>query len=139
MSEPLGSRASERKVTTHSLRRMKERGEPITALTAYDHLMAALLAYLCNDANRLAFHTSWGSMPSRTSLRAAMSQFATEQVFKMASALSASSYSVPRTPGYFDYFNAMNPAVKDIALGADPAKVLPETAAKIDRLLAKYR
>ena len=100
---------------------------------------AALLAYLCNDANRLAFHTSWGSMPSRTSLRNAMSQFATEQVFKMASALSASSYAVPRTPGYFDYFNAMNPAVKDIALGADPAKVLPETAAKIDRLLAKYR
>ena len=100
---------------------------------------AALLAFLCNDKNRLAFHRAWGSMPSRTSLRNAMSEFATEQPFKMASALSNSSYSVPRTPGYFDYFNAMNPAVKDIALGADPAKVLPETAAKIDRLLAKYR
>ena len=34
---------SERKVTTHSLLRMKERGQPITALTAYDHLMARLL------------------------------------------------------------------------------------------------
>ncbi len=32
-----------RKVTTHSLRRMKERGQKITALTAYDHLMATLL------------------------------------------------------------------------------------------------
>jgi 3-methyl-2-oxobutanoate hydroxymethyltransferase len=32
-----------RKVTTHSLFRMKSRGERITALTAYDHLMAALL------------------------------------------------------------------------------------------------
>ncbi|MBI4049125.1 MAG: hypothetical protein HY371_20140, partial [Devosia nanyangense] len=99
----------------------------------------ALLAFLCNDKNRLAFHKAWGSMPSRTSLREAMSEFATEQPFKMASALSNASYSVPRTPGYFDYFNAMNPAVKDIALGADPAKVLPETAAKIDRLLAKYK
>lgn len=107
--------------------------------TKYPAEAAALLAYLCNDANRLAFHRSWGSMPSRMSLRKAMSQFATEQPFKMASALSESSYSVPRTPGYFDYFNAMNPAVKDIALGADPGKVLPETAAKIDRLLAKYR
>jgi multiple sugar transport system substrate-binding protein len=99
----------------------------------------ALLCHLCNDKNRLAFHKTWGSMPSRTSLREQMSDFATEQPFKIAQALSAASYSVPRTPGYFDYFNAMNPAVKDIALGADPAKVLPETAAKIDRLLAKYK
>lgn len=98
----------------------------------------ALLCFLCNDKNRLAFHTNWGSMPSRTSLREKMTSFK-EQPFQLASALSASSYSVPRSPGYFDYFNAMNPAVKDIALGADPAKVLPATAAKIDRLLAKYR
>ncbi len=34
---------SPRKVTTHSLLRMKQRGEKISALTAYDHLMAALL------------------------------------------------------------------------------------------------
>lgn len=32
-----------RKVTTKSLQRMKERREPIAALTAYDHLMAQLL------------------------------------------------------------------------------------------------
>ncbi|HMR33098.1 MAG TPA: extracellular solute-binding protein [Geminicoccaceae bacterium] len=99
----------------------------------------ALMAFLCNDKNRLAFHKGWGSMPSRKSLRTAMSGFALEQPFKLASALSDASYSVPRTPGYFDYFNAMNPAVKDIALGADPAKMLPDTAAKINRLLAKYR
>lgn len=35
--------ADRRKVTTKSLRRMKERGERIAALTAYDHTMAALL------------------------------------------------------------------------------------------------
>ncbi len=43
MPEPLEQRPTERKVTTHSLRQMKERGQPITALTAYDHLMAELL------------------------------------------------------------------------------------------------
>ncbi len=43
MPEPLEQRPAERKVTTHSLRQMKERGQPITALTAYDHLMAELL------------------------------------------------------------------------------------------------
>ena len=32
-----------RKVTTQTLKRMKQRGERITALTAYDHLMAACL------------------------------------------------------------------------------------------------
>ena len=32
-----------RKVTTKSLQRMKERREPIAALTAYDHLMAQLV------------------------------------------------------------------------------------------------
>lgn len=32
-----------KKVTTKSLLRMKQRGEPIAALTAYDHLMAELL------------------------------------------------------------------------------------------------
>jgi 3-methyl-2-oxobutanoate hydroxymethyltransferase len=37
--EPTGGR----KVTTKSLAQMKQRGEPIAALTAYDHLMAELL------------------------------------------------------------------------------------------------
>jgi multiple sugar transport system substrate-binding protein len=107
--------------------------------TAHPAEAAALLAYLCNDKNRLAFHKSWGSMPSRTSLREAMSDYTTEQPFELATALSNASFSAARTPGYIDYFNAMNPAVKDIALGADPAVVLPQTADKIDRLLAKYR
>ncbi|MCY2960212.1 MAG: 3-methyl-2-oxobutanoate hydroxymethyltransferase [Planctomycetota bacterium] len=35
--------ADRRKVTTKSLQRMKERGEPIAALTAYDYTMAQLL------------------------------------------------------------------------------------------------
>ncbi|MBI5364362.1 MAG: 3-methyl-2-oxobutanoate hydroxymethyltransferase [Planctomycetes bacterium] len=37
------SAADRRKITTQSLRRMKERKEPIAALTAYDHLMAQLV------------------------------------------------------------------------------------------------
>jgi 3-methyl-2-oxobutanoate hydroxymethyltransferase len=35
--------ANRRKITTQSLRRMKQRGEVIAALTAYDHTMGALL------------------------------------------------------------------------------------------------
>jgi len=43
MAEESRPKATDRKVTTHSLRRMKEQGERITALTAYDYLMAELL------------------------------------------------------------------------------------------------
>jgi 3-methyl-2-oxobutanoate hydroxymethyltransferase len=43
MAEPTRHKGTDRKVTTHFLRRMKERGEKITALTAYDFLMAELL------------------------------------------------------------------------------------------------
>jgi 3-methyl-2-oxobutanoate hydroxymethyltransferase len=42
-TEPVDPRKSQRKVTTKSLGRMKESGEPIAALTAYDFLMAQLL------------------------------------------------------------------------------------------------
>ena len=38
-----GEPGEKRKVTTAELKRMKERGEPIAALTAYDHTMARLL------------------------------------------------------------------------------------------------
>src|SRR5206468_7807172 len=40
---PAKEPSDRRKVTTKSLRRMKERGEVIAALTAYDHTMGALL------------------------------------------------------------------------------------------------
>lgn len=44
MGEPTRKKApADRKVTTKALQRMKERGEIITALTAYDYLMAELL------------------------------------------------------------------------------------------------
>ena len=100
---------------------------------------AALMAYLCNDENRLTFYKGWGSMPARTSLIEQIDAFKTQQPFQLSAALSAASYPAPRTPGWFDYFNAINPAVKDIALGADPASTLHQTAVRIDGLLAKYR
>jgi len=41
--QPRSESAKSRKVTTRSLRQMKERGDPIAALTAYDFLTAELL------------------------------------------------------------------------------------------------
>jgi len=99
---------------------------------------AALLAYMCNDANRIDFHRVWGSMPARKSLTDQIPKYKTDQPYQLAAAVGANSYSAPRTVGYFDYFNVMNPTVKDIALGADPAQRLKAAATRIDALLRKY-
>jgi multiple sugar transport system substrate-binding protein len=97
----------------------------------------ALVAYLCNDANRVGFARRWGSVPARTSLISQMREYqGTKQ--QLAVALAKASSPSPRTPGWFDYFNAMNPVVKNIALGADPAGALHAVASQIDTLLAKY-
>jgi multiple sugar transport system substrate-binding protein len=98
----------------------------------------ALLAFMCNDTNRVAFHKVWGSMPARKSLTQQIEKYKTDQSYQLAAEVGAASYSAPRTAGYFDYFNVMNPAVKDIALGADPAQKLKAAATKIDALLRKY-
>ena len=98
----------------------------------------ALVAYLCNDANRIGFARGWGSVPARSSLTEQMTEYHGPQQ-QLAVELAKLSSPSPKTPGWFDYFNAMNPAVKDIALGADPAATLHSTAQKIDALLKKYR
>jgi ABC-type glycerol-3-phosphate transport system substrate-binding protein len=100
---------------------------------------AALLAFICNNPNRIAFHRAWGCMPSRQSLIDAMDEYRTREPLKLAIAVANAAYSAPRTPGWFEYYNAVSLAVKDIALGSDPAERLHTTAVRIDSLLRKYR
>jgi multiple sugar transport system substrate-binding protein len=100
---------------------------------------AALLAFICNDTNRLAFHKEWGSMPGRKSLLALDPRYSSEQPYQLAEAVAGTAYAPPQTVGWFDYFNAVNPAVSDIALGADPQQRLTQAAQQIDGLLAKYK
>lgn len=107
--------------------------------TANPNEAAALLAYICNDDNRKAFHGAWGSMPVRQSLVAEDPNYETKQVNMLAVSCANNAYGPPKSAGWFDYFNAVNPAVKDIALGADPATRLHQAAAQIDGLLAKYK
>jgi len=107
--------------------------------TANPNEAAALLAFICNDDNRIAFHTAWGSMPVRQSLVAQNPDYTTKQVSMLAVSCANNAYGPPKTAGWFDYFSAMNPAVKDIALGGDPAARMHQVAAQIDGLLAKYK
>src|ERR1700744_2259766 len=99
----------------------------------------ALLAFVLNDANRKVFHAAWGSMPDRKSLIAGNTDYQTKLPNMLAVTVADGSYGPPKTVGWFAYFSAMNPAVKDIALGADPKDRLDQVAAQIDGLLAKYK
>lgn len=107
--------------------------------TPYPAEAAALVAYLCNDANRIRFYKTWGSMPVRKSLIAAIPEFGNQQLFQLSAAAAASGQGAPRSVGWFDYFNAINPVVRDIALGGDPESQLKQAATRIDGLLRKYR
>lgn len=110
----------------------------IWAKTQNPDATAALLGYLLNDENRIAFARLWGSIPARNSLIKKMPEYSQEKQ-RLAVSLIQKSSPAPRSVGWFDYFNAVNPAVKDIALGANPAQTLTSTAKLIDRNLAKYR
>ncbi len=107
--------------------------------TPHANEAAALLAYITSDAKRRAFHGAWGSMPVRQSLIAEIPEYQTNQVNMLAVSCANNAYGPPKTVGWFDYFSAANPAVKDIALGADVATRLTEAATQIDGLLAKYK
>lgn len=111
----------------------------VWAKTPNPDAAVALLCFITNDANRLEFARLWGSMPARDSLIDQLPDYH-GQAQKLAVATARqSSFGAPKSVGWFDYFNAVNPAVKDIALGADVAKTLDAAAKQIDAGLAKYR
>jgi len=107
--------------------------------TPYPAETAALLAFLCNDENRFAFHDAWGSMPVRKTLVDALPEYASDQRLQLGTNVADHAFGPPKSVGWFDYFSAINPAVKDIALGADPQARLNDVATQIDGLLSKYK
>ena len=111
----------------------------IWAKTPNPDAAAALVGYMLNIPNRVQFHTLWGSQPASNAVLAAMPVYKTGKGQQLSVKTGNISDPAPRSVGWFDYFNAINPAVANIALGADPATTLHNTAAQIDRLLAKYR
>jgi multiple sugar transport system substrate-binding protein len=109
----------------------------VWAQTANPNEAVALLAYLNNDQNRLAYQKNWGPMPSRQSLIDQLPDYLNWPQSLVVSATNG-GYGAPVTPGWNEYFNAINIAVKDIALGADVQPRLDTVAKQIDGLLAKY-
>jgi multiple sugar transport system substrate-binding protein len=109
----------------------------IAARTKYPAEAAALMAFAHNDENRVAWHKAWGSMPVRGSLFEKMGY--TNQIEKLGAESLRGGYPAPITPGYLEYFGAINTAVKDVALGASPDDRLKKIAKEIDDLLSRYK
>jgi multiple sugar transport system substrate-binding protein len=98
----------------------------------------AFAAYLCNADNRIKFCRLWGNLPAQESLTRRMSEYKrTPEMLAIANAKISSP--APRSVGWFDYFNIVNPVVKNIALGSDPRSQLDQAAKQIDTQLKKYR
>ncbi|MCC6173913.1 MAG: extracellular solute-binding protein [Chloroflexi bacterium] len=110
----------------------------VYAKTKYPAEAVAYLGFLHNDKNRIGWATTWGSMPARQSLFDKIPGY-NEYPRSLAVALTKAGYSPPVTPGYLEYFSAMNTAVKDIALGAPVEDRLHKVAKEIDGLLAPYK
>jgi len=98
----------------------------------------ALMAFATNDTNRLTWHKVWGNPPARTSLFPQMGY--TDPILQLSvNSINVAGYPPPITPGYLEYFSAMNTAVKDIGLGAPVEARLHQVAGEIDGLLAPYK
>lgn len=110
----------------------------VSAKTKYPAEAVAFTAFLHNDTNRVAWHRTWGNLPARLSLFEMMPEYK-EFPKSLGAALSKAGYAPPVTPGYLEYFNAMNTAVKDIGLGAPVEDRLHRVAEEIDDSLAQYK
>jgi multiple sugar transport system substrate-binding protein len=99
---------------------------------------AALMTFATNDKNRLTWHKIWGNPPARTSLFTKMGY--SDPILQLSvNSINETGYPPPITPGYLEYFSAMNTAVKDIGLGAPVEARLHQVATEIDGLLAPYK
>lgn len=99
----------------------------------------AFLAYIHNDANRLLWADARGSIPARISLFELMPRYEEYPRSMLKQIILEHAYAPPQTPGYSEYKSIMDQAIKDIALGADPAETLHDAAQRIDQELAKYK
>jgi multiple sugar transport system substrate-binding protein len=109
----------------------------ILAKSKYPAEAAALMAFCCNDKNRLTWHKVWGNPPARTSLFDKMGY--SDPIQQISINEIKAGYAPPKTPGFLEYFSAMNTAVKDIALGAAVEDRLKKASKEIDGLLAPYK
>ncbi|WP_158074092.1 substrate-binding domain-containing protein [Micromonospora sp. CB01531] len=109
----------------------------VWAKSKHPNEAAALLAYLCSDACQAPFFRSRGAFITRRSLVEKLEEYQKPDE-QLALKVADNCDGAPRTVGWNEYYAAINPAVKDIALGADPEKTLRGTAKHIDDQLKKY-
>jgi multiple sugar transport system substrate-binding protein len=109
----------------------------ILAKSKFQNEAAALMAFMCNDKNRLQWHKIWANPPARTSLFDKMGY--NDPIQQISINEIKAGFAPPISPGYLEYFSAMNTAIKDIALGSNVEDRLHKAAKEIDGLLTAYK
>lgn len=111
----------------------------ISSKTKYPAEAAAFLCFLMNDENRIRWDEIWGSIPVRQSVIDQISRFKEWPNNTWMEEVRRFGSPAPKTPGILEYQTAMNQAIRDIALGADPGERLHKVAKEIDVILSKYK
>lgn len=111
----------------------------VTTQSAHPAEAAALLGAVNTVDMMTKWTEAWGGVPALKPVVDKLPSSFDSIDFRIGVAIAESSYSVPKTPAWFEYQNQMNQSIRDIALGADPAATLDQAAAAIDQQLAKYR
>jgi multiple sugar transport system substrate-binding protein len=111
----------------------------VSAKSKHPAEAVAFLTFLTNDKNRIAWDKAWGPIPARQSVMAQLPKFKEYPYNMMVDEVSKFGTPAPLTPGTLEYETAMNEAIKDIALGADPEPRLHQAAQEIDDTLSKYK
>ena len=111
----------------------------ITAKSQHPNEAAAYLIYIYGDKGWIRYFQAGGFLPARLSLFEKIPELKQPPYLLFYKELANIAVPRPNVPGWVEYDAIVSPALKDIALGADPAERLHQAADEVDAQLAKYK
>lgn len=107
--------------------------------TDYPAEVAALLVWLHTPEHMQTYAEMTGHLPALISVYDQLDRFEEYPGTLFFNELSQIGWPRPVSAGYSEYQAIMDPAIKDIGLGADPAERLAQAEEELNQLLEKYR
>jgi ABC-type glycerol-3-phosphate transport system substrate-binding protein len=111
----------------------------VSSKTQHPAEAAALLVWTHTTENSYKLWETQGTMPAQLSVFKLIPQYSEMPLKMFFEELTTIGVPRPNSPGWLEYETIINPALRDIALGADVAATLKAVEADIDAQLAKYR
>ncbi len=111
----------------------------VSSKTEHPAEVAALMVWTHTTENSYKLWETQGTMPAQLSVFKLLPQYAELPWKLFFEELTTIGVPRPTSPGWLEYETLINPALRDIALGADVAETLASIEELIDAQLAKYR